>query len=215
MGPPQGRRERRIQMYASIASHIAMLPGFWTGWRNGRYTECVIGFAGVLISFVYHCLDTIGGEFADMSALQWHRLDNVASQITFVGVAIVLMQNTDARTDEIIRWAFAFMIIVLQERAPWQVVWTILPIALAGAACCARWVGLRQTPILVPWALRASGVAGAVAVICFYRGLDDRNDYARLWHSGWHVSVGALALGLAEATARFDLARKGAGDVAR
>lgn len=204
-----------MQLYASIASHVAMLPAIVLGWRNGRRTECVIGLASVITSVIYHCLDTIGGEFADMSALRWHRLDNVTSQITFVGIAIALMQNSDARTDEIIRWSFGLIIVVLQERAPWEVMWTVLPIAASALVCTARWCYQKQTPVIVPWAFRGALVVGVAAAACFVKGLDDEHDFARLWHSGWHVCVGMLAYLLAESTSRFDRARKGAGDAAR
>ncbi len=33
-------------------------------------------------------------------------------------------------------------------------------------------------------------LALAAAVFCFYKGLDDRRDYLRLWHGGWHVAAG-------------------------
>lgn len=85
-------------------------------------------------------------------------------------------------------WVSFIVVLVLQEGYPWEITYTIWPVALALAglvARCALFPTRRLNMAMV--------VRGAAAIVlglyCFGRGLDEFTDYLRFWHGLWHIFI--------------------------
>jgi hypothetical protein len=135
-------------------------------------------------------------------------VDNVFSQAAFCFLACKMMQLTktekgvavaDTEGNELLRWVFIALVTVLQEADPWNINFTIAPIALAllmvrswASASCyhhahhsvmlppqavVRFIAARRMPHCDSRFLVCGLAWLGCAVYCFSKGLDDHNDY--------------------------------------
>lgn len=139
---------------------------------------------------MYHYLDTVGGEAWGMTELQWHRLDNVFSIISFQMLILYIQQVPDEIDAQRLRWIYACVTIVLQEKAPWEEIYTVIPNLLAVVVLIGKIVITGVKPEYHKRDLRIALAVMALAVYFFIKGLDDYNDYLRLNHGMWHFCVG-------------------------
>ena len=80
---------------------------------------------------MYHCCDSIQGDLF-MSELQWHRLDNIGALMCFSILFTFLMDNRNRDLDQKINLFELFVHLILQEKDPWNVNYTIFPIIFSG-----------------------------------------------------------------------------------
>jgi predicted membrane channel-forming protein YqfA (hemolysin III family) len=81
------------------------------------------------------------------------------------------------------------MTFVFQKRGPWDLTNTIMPIVifiLIAIANCVR----NGLPKFNFDAMSYGGFYLVGAIAMFIKGLDDLNDYLRMYHSLWHVLIG-------------------------
>ncbi len=99
---------------------------------------------------------------------------------------------------ELVRWLGNAFVIFCQEKAPWQVLYTVLPILLIATY---SFVQLWRTPARYRPRFNRKKLLGGLlfvllGLIFFVRGLDDDNDYLKMNHGLWHslAGIGCLFL---------------------
>ncbi len=99
---------------------------------------------------------------------------------------------------ELVRWLSNAFVIFCQEKAPWQVPYTVLPILLMATY---SFVQLWRTPARYRPRFNRKKLLGGLlfvllGLIFFVRGLDDDNDYLKMNHGLWHslAGIGCLCL---------------------
>ncbi|RLN73372.1 hypothetical protein BBJ28_00012989 [Nothophytophthora sp. Chile5] len=92
-----------------------------------------------------------------------------------------------------LQYFFLAVVLVFQEKNPWDEFNSFLPIAgsfaLLFLSCAAR----RRVPKYDMLQFRRGLLLLVCAVGCFVRGLDDDTDPYRFFHGCWHAFVGAAA----------------------
>lgn len=91
---------------------------------------------------------------------------------------------------EMWRWVFLVITVICQEAAPWVEFFTFLPIGIGWFVAMARllWFTPKEfRPMYSGKTLSAGIVCLLLGLYCFIRGLDDENDYLRMWHGMWHL----------------------------
>ena len=130
---------------------------------------------------------------------QWHRLDQLFALLSFAALCehVAQTRRMSPSAAGAATWGLAALVLVLQERGPWSIENTLIPVTasvglvvwslIAGPARRVVLGGARQNR-----AYLVAGVAFALAsAIFFVLGLDDRADTYRLLHGAWHVLSGA------------------------
>ncbi|KAL9644559.1 hypothetical protein ABK040_009423 [Willaertia magna] len=96
---------------------------------------------------------------------------------------------------EYLQWSALLFTLLCQEKAPWVEFYTFLPIIVPSLIVLLRRIFLLEKEIC-PSFKRSHLILGVIFLIigfiCFWKGLDDDNDYLRIWHGCWHV-FGGLA----------------------
>ena len=150
-----------------------------------------------------------------MSAGQWHRLDNVFIILALQNLFLYLFLSTRLHclskfeTDPVVteedrkfvkrekqiarflRWFGLAHCFVCQEKAPWVEFYTYLPILviLVIALIKWRWNPAKYRPRFNFVRVFTSIACTLIGVGFFVIGLDDKNDYLRIYHGLWHVFV--------------------------
>jgi hypothetical protein len=184
-----------------VGTHLAMLPGLYVAVRLGSGTFVGTGAATLLTSALYHvcevmntraCLSATGRrQLLGMDEGRWHRLDNVFA-IASLQLLCLYMADLPLRRGarEALNWLAFFVTLVFQERGPWLLSHTLLPLLPCVALALVRVAhGARLSRRTFGWGV----LCLLPAVYCFYRGLDDERDYLRMWHGMWHVAINAAA----------------------
>ena len=172
---------------------ISMIPVVNSARNRDMWNICVMSLATLITSVCYHytevCMCTVMG----MNDGKWHRLDNIFIICTVqMYVIYVLTGSSSDRNERSPLELLAFSVaLVCQEIAPWDVRFTVFPILVAVLLSLIYTKGrVRSLP-------HASGLKVLLYTIptvwCFHMGLDDEQDYLRLYHYGWHVGVSLLA----------------------
>ena len=122
-------------------------------------------------------------------------LDNIGAITSFGTLALGFAGLHEAATREYLHYGYLALVLVAQEAGPWDVRFTVGPIALCGCYLAMRVAtdeaGARP-PLRTPELLR--GLAWLAAAIAFFaRALDDHHDTYRAFHGCWHLCVGAAA----------------------
>jgi len=140
-------------------------------------------------SCMYHSLETFMyddyGYTIILNEGKWHIIDNIGA-ICCLTVMISKIYNFKSNYEY--RSFYYFILgsaIILQEKGPWKLEHTIFPILL-GIVIGIITLIKRGIPKYNKEALIKSILTMAVAFYFFFKGLDDANDYLRIYHSIWH-----------------------------
>jgi hypothetical protein len=175
-----------IVCFTAAVSHICMYPALRLLYqRRWMFELCVSAFA-VWVSFMYHFCQAFHIRVF-LSEGAWHRLDNVGVLSAFGIFFTHLCCFRDAHLDGLIRFAAIGVALLAQEKDPWNVTYTVVPVA--------AWISLPfilygVSLQLPPWdwkeCIYGFGLL-AIAIPFFIMGLDDPNDPYRIYHGLWHV----------------------------
>lgn len=146
----------------------------------------------MITSFMYHCCDSIDAAIW-LSEGQWHRLDNVGSIMSFICWIVYLMDLRDRIVHHYVLYISLGVVLALQEKAPWDERYTIVPILLMFVALVATCAGTRRVPPYDHFNLKRGLSLLGIGFLCFLRGLDDATDPFRFFHGCWHAFVGISA----------------------
>mmetsp|Transcript_98792 Transcript_98792/g.279271 ORF Transcript_98792/g.279271 Transcript_98792/m.279271 type:complete len:213 (+) Transcript_98792:98-736(+) len=198
---PGWNRDGFIQAAATGATNLAMLPALLKAWRLGLYYEMVIGFMTMATSAAYHTCESLNYEFLGFNEGRWHHMDNVFAILSFMAIFSQFSpHHREPRVRETANAVSTSVAVVAQLMSPWQVEYTVAPIVAALVYVMLSIAVARKAP-------RVDGSAGLralltffCAVTCFVKGLDEAHDTLRLWHGGWHLSVGAFSFYVLDAS---------------
>lgn len=192
--------EFAVQLGTTVITNLCLFPTAKLCWENRMYAAFWSGLFAFITSLTYHYLNTVNAWLGDdssarvwgMNELTWHQLDNIFSLVCLQLTAVIVMQNEDPKTDNLLGWFFSHTTVIVQVRAPWNEVWSFGPVALAllvlvvGCWRRGRWPQLAQGDLR-----KALAIMGG-AFFFFIKGLDDQNDYLRMYHGMWHACVGGF-----------------------
>lgn len=178
----------------TVLSHVAMIPTFVILYRRCWIFEFAVIMMGYVTSIMYHFCQSMGdGSTIFLSEGQWHRIDNIAA-LTLFGVYFSYLCNFRSPWVDISIKYFLFMIsIVLQQKDPWNINYTLGPIACYGTLpFLYHGLVLRRLP-QYDWKNFVFGFSLlGLSFFFFLLGLDDANDPYRSFHGLWHF-VGGCA----------------------
>lgn len=150
----------------------------------------------------------------------WHRLDNVFVILGCQCMAYFLLFATskdqtalvdspaidqvhasdyadhfmhEQRVLNLFRWIGLSFCLSCQEKAPWVVFYTLLPIIVPASLAMIRmflFVPKELRPRYNTRKMMVASVLFCIAMFFFTLGLDDEHDYLRIYHGFWHMFIG-------------------------
>ena len=179
--------------FVTFLSHLSMVFPIILLFRRRWIWETVLSAATLTTSFMYHSVQAYRTRFI-LSELQWHRLDNIVAITAFGAFFLYLACIPNPFLNETLKFAYLWITVVLQERAPWDERYTFFPIVCFGAVpVCTHLFYWRRWPHY-DWQEFTVGFGClAVAVGFFIVGLDEAHDPFRMFHCMWHVMGGYAA----------------------
>lgn len=174
-----------------VVSHLPMLGVVTLLVRKKMRFEAMIGAYAVTVSFMYHACECFQTSFF-LSELRWHRLDNIGA-ISSLGCSCIHLACFESRALlDYLQYAVLFAVIIVQEAAPWDVTYTIVPVA---ACICvpvvSHLLNRRRRQGLVLRRFFIGLAACAVGIFFFVLGLDDMSDPVRIFHGLFHICIAA------------------------
>ena len=186
-------------MFVVIFTHLPFLFVIYNRWKVKDLHFFTISLFTLICSFLYHWSDVENTmiyyktpnyqviQLLGMNPGQWHRLDNVFAILSFQALIIKLMDIENKEFDNLIKWLGLGITVFFQEKGPWKVINTIIPIALALAILIILMLLRLKLPKLERGkSLLAIGCL-LIAFVFFALGLDEGRDYLRVNHGMWHL----------------------------
>eukprot|EP00928_Gymnodinium_smaydae_P020696 TRINITY_DN18009_c0_g1_i1.p1 TRINITY_DN18009_c0_g1~~TRINITY_DN18009_c0_g1_i1.p1 ORF type:complete len:213 (-),score=24.23 TRINITY_DN18009_c0_g1_i1:240-878(-) len=182
-----------IMASATGATNLSLLPACFVCWRNGLYYEMVIGIMTLFTSATYHVCESLNITFLGFNEGRWHHADNVFAILSFMAIISLFSPlKKDPRVREFVNAAWVSIAVVAQLMSPWKIEFTVVPIVISLIYVVLSMIIARRLP-------RVNGRAGKKALLClagaiffFVKGLNENKDWLRLFHGGWHLSVGVF-----------------------
>ena len=192
--PPANHDDDFIVFLTTVVSHGAIVPALIQLYRRRWTYEFVISVFAVFTSFMYHFCQAFHTELY-LTELQWHRLDNIGAISCFGLIFIHFCCFKRPEVDLGMKYFSLLLAILCQERYPWRIEFTVVPIAFFIAMpLVVHGLYHRARP---PWDMKelAVGLMSLVVAIPFFvLGLDDDHDPFRVFHGMWHLMGGLAAL---------------------
>eukprot|EP00771_Trimastix_marina_P000577 gnl/Trimastix_PCT/1596.p1 GENE.gnl/Trimastix_PCT/1596~~gnl/Trimastix_PCT/1596.p1 ORF type:complete len:222 (+),score=2.62 gnl/Trimastix_PCT/1596:58-723(+) len=180
--------EQKLQIFTTVATNLgALLPISYT-LRCCLPFETLCGVFTMMVSIMYHLCECLGILVLEMNDGQWHRLDNVGAILSWGSLCLHMCQLYHRRNLlDTFRWCFLFFTLWCQERGPWEIQFTLIPILCMFALFLIRLMFFsRDNMAWCHYQLIWGAIFLVPTCICFARGLDDDHDWIRLWHGLWH-----------------------------
>eukprot|EP01084_Bolivina_argentea_P260770 440495_1 len=186
--------ERVILMIVTGLSNLPIIFTLTVPVRRQSYFHTFVGWFTLFISIFYHCTEALPSQEFILHEGNWHRLDNIGSITSFTLLMIYLMDISNYANIRAFFELFQFGItLLIQERAPWDLINTLAPILFWFSICLIKHIlcyivynqkpNFHWTNFKIGWSIML------LAALFFAKGLDDRNDYLRLYHSTWHLLI--------------------------
>src|SRR5690606_9921237 len=125
-----GGGEQIAMLFITALTNFSGLPTVIYLYRMRKYFESFCAFFTVFTSFMYHAVESINNDNIFLTEEQWHRLDNIGSITCFIMISIHLMDNRNPDLDLQLYLGAFFLVIFAQEKDPWNLNYTLVPIAL-------------------------------------------------------------------------------------
>jgi hypothetical protein len=209
--------EEKLQVLTVVLTNFCAIPSLISCITRELFTEAIIGGMSILTSIFYHTCQTTRFSIWSMNDGRWHRLDNVFVILCCQGLAYYLLFATsidqtkmgdtmeplephaarfmhEQRVLNMFRWLGLALCLVCQERAPWEVTFTIIPVVIPTVLALFRkylFVPLEYRPRFNSQRILYATILFTFALFFFALGLDDDNDYLRIKHGMWHAFIGA------------------------
>ena len=181
--------ERIIMAIINSVSNLPIAPTIFLMHYHGDIFSYYLGYFSMLTSIMYHICESLDIKIF-LEQLKWHELDNIGAMYSFSQMSLPLTKlnkNINYKTKK--NYLFLFLILLFQQRGPWVLTNTILPLAFDFSLAIFQIVKYG-----LPWynkkAMYHAFALMCISLIFFYKGLDDLNDYLRIWHGLWHVFIG-------------------------
>ncbi|MES1910774.1 MAG: hypothetical protein MHM6MM_003306 [Cercozoa sp. M6MM] len=143
----------------------------------------------MVTSFMYHLADSLNQDVF-LNEGDWHRLDNVGA-ITGFCTLLMYLGGMPRAPHLMLSYLFLGLNMILQECCAWDERYTIAPL-LTAACVGVIYAVMHPRSDRFRWTPLKKGLLWlAAAVVCFVKGLDEHQDFLRIWHGLWHLTVGA------------------------
>jgi len=181
--------ERIIMGTLNSLSNLAILPTIFLIFHQKDIFSYYIGCFSMLVSIMYHFCESFDIVII-LEQLKWHELDNIGAIYSFSQMTLPLTKkNKDLNYKYKKNYIFFFFLLFIQQRGPWELINTILPLIIdfSYAFFLMSKYGM---PKYNKSTFQQACVFMIISLFFFYKGLDDLNDYLRIWHAIWHFFVG-------------------------
>ena len=181
--------ERIIMAIINSLSNLPIGPTiFLIRYYKNMYSY-YLGYFSMIVSIMYHLCESLDVKIF-LEQLKWHELDNIGAIFSFSQMSVSLTKFGYDLNYVIKKSHISFFIILLfQQRGPWILKNTILPLVLDFSLAIYQVIRYGKPAYNKDTVYKAS-ILMFISLIFFYKGLDDLNDYLRIWHSLWHISIG-------------------------
>lgn len=179
-----------ILFVTTVMSHLTMLPMPYFFYKRGYVMEFSVSIFALLMSFMYHSAESFGTPLF-LTEKEWHRLDNIGV-ISVMGMWDVhLCCISNVFVDMCCKSFCVFFTLVMQQKHPWDVRFTITPVLLFGVFPVVKYCFMeRRLPQVNIRYLLFGTFFCSFAIPFFFLGLNDREDPYRMFHGGWHFFMG-------------------------
>ena len=181
--------ERILMAITTALSNISTIPGLFLMKYHGRIFSYYFSIFGIFVSFMYHLCESLD-IIIFIPQLKWHELDNIGA-IYCLNNLMLSFTKIGLNIDEIekMNYLSAFLILIIQKRGPWELINTIMPIVICGIYVIYHMMRY-GIPNYYKDQLIKGGIFFCIGLVMFIRGLDDLNDYIRIYHTLWHLFIG-------------------------
>ena len=181
--------ERIIMGTLNSLSNLAILPTILLIYHQKDIFSYYIGYFSMIVSIMYHFCESLD-VIIILEQLKWHELDNIGAIYSFSQMTLPLtIKNSDLNYRYKKNYIFFFFLLFIQQRGPWKLINTILPIIIDFVYSFILIIKYGK-PVYNTSTIRKACLFMLIALCFFYKGLDDLNDYLRIWHALWHFFIG-------------------------
>ena len=181
--------ERVLMAITTSLSNVSTIPGLFLMKYQGRLFSYYFSIFGLFVSFMYHLCESLD-IIIFIPQLKWHELDNIAA-IYCLNNLMLSFTKLGLNINEIEKknYLSVLLIIIIQKRGPWDLTNTIMPITLCGIYVIYHLIRYGMPNYYKPPLVKGLILFG-IGLFMFIRGLDDLNDYIRIYHTLWHLFIG-------------------------
>jgi hypothetical protein len=187
------QKERIIMAMLNSLSNLPILPTLFLLRYYEKIFPYYVGFFSIIVSFMYHLCESLDIKLY-LDQLTWHELDNISAIFSFTQMSIPL---TKFRYDsDYIRkknYTSFFITMLFQRRNPWDITNTLMPIFIDYFIAILQIIKYGMPEYNKKTLFQAS-IFICITSFFFFKGLDDLNDYLRIWHCLWHFGIGISSL---------------------
>jgi len=181
--------EQLLMLLITAITNFIGIPCTIYLYRMGRIFESYISCFTVLTSFMYHALDSVDCPQFFLTELQWHQLDNIGSIASFMIVFVYVMDNKNEKLDFQLYLSYFTIAIFTQVKDPWNLIYTLAPIILSVVVYLIVLIFRKRKPEVNILVLAKAVFFVMIASFCFGRGLNEFQDYLRIFHGLWHLNI--------------------------
>lgn len=181
--------ERILMAVTTALSNVSTIPGLCLMKYQGRIFSYYFSIFGIIVSFMYHLCESLD-IIIIIPQLKWHELDNIGA-IYCLNNLMLSFTKSGLNIEEIERknYISTLFILLIQKRGPWDLTNTIIPIFICGLYVIYDFMKNGMPTYYKPQLIKGIIFFG-IGLIMFIRGLDDLNDYIRIYHTLWHIFIG-------------------------
>ena len=180
--------ERIIMGILNALSNFVILPTLFLLYHHKDIFSYYIAYFSLLVSVMYHLCESLDIVII-LEQLKWHELDNIGAIYSFSQMTLPLTKlnkNLNYKTKK--NYIFFFFLLLIQQRGPWVLFNTIFPIVFDFSISFVL-MYIYGKPKFNKSTVQKAGIFMAISLFFFYKGLDDLNDYLRIWHAFWHIFI--------------------------
>ena len=181
--------ERILMAITTALSNVSTIPGLFLMKYHGRIFSYYFSIFGIFVSFMYHLCESLD-IIIFIPQLKWHELDNIAAIYCLNNLILSFTKlGLDIDHIEKLNYISSLLIIIIQKRGPWDLINTILPVVICIIYAIYHMIKNGVPKYYKPQLIKG-GILFGIGLIMFIRGLDDLNDYIRIYHTLWHLFIG-------------------------
>ena len=187
--------ERIIMAIINSISNLPIGPTIFLLRHQKKIFSEYIGYFAMLVSIMYHICESLDIKIF-LEQLKWHELDNIGAIYSFSQMTVPLTKfNYDLNYITKKNYLIFFLILLFQQRGPWELINTFMPLIIDFSIAFIQ-IFKYGLPNFNKKIIIKACIYMGISLIFFYKGLDDLNDYLRIWHSLWHVFIGLTSFHL-------------------
>ena len=184
--------EKLFIMFLNSFASFSILPNIFLIKYQKKTFTYIIGCFSMITSIMYHFCESLELEIF-LDNYKWHELVNITGIFCFIQILVTFTKyHHDLNSLSKKNYIFFFLIILIQQRGPWEIINTLIPIFLDFLV--EIYLIIKYGLPILNYSILCYGlIFMIIALFCFYKGLNDSKDYLRLWHIFWHIFVNTSA----------------------